>query len=1104
MRPSALPLAFAAIVCAALHPPVTRAAPLNLAQAPAALGREPAPNVIVSVDDSGSMGFQGINELQATLRQTFSASQLPDDRVRLAWQSMNRCSGIPSNSAACQGQNGMARFSGAHRTNFMNWVGRLKANDNTPSHLMMDEAGKYLSRTDLGIYSPWASNPGVTEAPLLSCRKSFHIFMTDGAWNSAPGNVRDAAGLDDLHIARGGNADNTTLTLPDGVTYDTASAQTRLYRDRWGSAMASSLSDLAFYYWSHDLQPGLPNNVRPSPKAQWPRQNFDTAQRPAELEGYWNPRNDPATWQHMVTYTIGFNDAASWTGQPAWGGDTFSNLGGLIRGDISWPSPFCIFYDDQNRPCDRAFGLLWLTRENERKVELWHAALNSRGRFVPATDDSALRRAFQGILDDILNQTSQPLVSIASSSNRLRSDGLVYVAGFNSSGWSGNLSAYAINAATHAISGTPAWSAHELLDARSPESRQLLTHTDSKATTFTWSNLGDEQKAALRGTDSEAVGQRRLNYLRGQRSDETDKPGGTLRRRDSRLGDIANANIWQTRPPERMDFGHPGHAKFRADHSKRETMLYVGANDGMLHAFSAQDGHERMAYVPKGVYAQLLGYTRPDYGHRYFVDGQAFTGDADLSGNGMASNAGAPPDWHTVLVGALGGGGRGYFVLDVTDPATSFQPAGVLLDRSFSGTGMAPDEASKDIGHIYAEPVVSPVDAGLSKQIVKLNNGRWAAVMGNGVNSANERPVLLIQYLDGAREWLGIVAHAATGQSNGLSAPRLLDVNGDGKMDVAYAGDLQGNLWKFNLTNADATRWGVSDWSGGGKLCRDAACTPLFTARDASIPATPQPIVTAPMVMSHPMGGVQILFGTGRNLEEADRASTRTQSVYSVWDRSTYTVATFDRPPKRTEITEITDSRAAIPGRAALIQQSVTGAVTSRVSGADLPTPFSNTSRNPVAYSRTDPNAPRGWYLDLPEAGERVLSHPLPFEGQKVIVTTSAPPQGSADETCAFEQGQENGWITVLNMITGQPGKAPAFGTTDATSSMGNASRVRFGNGEFTRVYTPTGDLKLIAVSSGTTGEPSCASDKAPCSFKSQTLTAAKVSGRRADWREFQ
>jgi type IV pilus assembly protein PilY1 len=247
--------------------------------------------------------------------------------------------------------------------------------------------------------------------------------------------------------------------------------------------------------------------------------------------------------------------------------------------------------------------------------------------------------------------------------------------------------------------------------------------------------------------------------------------------------------------------------------------------------------------------------------------------------------------------------------------------------------------------------------------------------------------------------------------------------------------------------------------------------------------------------MAHPLGGVQILFGTGRSLEEADRASAKVQTIYSVWDFSQYTV-------DKGRLSESTDARSTIPGRSALVQQSVTGAVTSRTSGTELPTLFFNSSRQPVAYARTNPSSPRGWYMDLPDAGERVLSNPQPFEGQKVIVTTTVPAQGSNEETCAFEQAQEGGAITVLNMITGQPGKAPAFASTDATMSMINASRARFGSGEFASIHTSGGDLNLLSLSNAS-GDPTCDPAKATC-IRKLTLTAGKVEGRRADWREFE
>lgn len=1040
----------------------THAAPLNLAQSPAALGSEPAPNIIVSVDDSGSMGSSGIRALQSALRETFSQTNVPDNRIRLAWQSMRGCRGIPSQSTDCRGDNHMARLTSTHRTNFMNWVGTLSDSGGTPSHLMMDEAGRYLSRTDLGDRSPWASNPGVREAPVLSCRKSFHIFMTDGGWNSVATstlNHLDTSGDGRTRIVRGGNADNTQITLPDGVVYDPTSAQTRLYRDNWGSNGLSTLSDLAFYYWSRDLQPDLPNNVRPSPRELYPRQNFGTASNPAELDPYWNPRNNPATWQHMVNYTIGFNNAAQWSGNPPWGGDTFTNLSGLINNSYSWPSPFC----NNNSACDGPF--LYSARENERKVELWHAALNSRGRFVPANSAASLVSAFQIILDDILPQTSQALVSIAGSASRLRSNGLVYIAGYDSNTWSGSLNAYPINAETLAISATPSWSAHALLDNSTPDisARNILTHNGSQGAAFVWGQLSEAQQLTLRGTSSEEEGQRTLSYLRGDRTAEIGQTNGTLRRRESRLGDVSNSNIWQTSRPTLIIGRHEGHATFRATHAGRTPVVYVGANDGMLHAFHATNGRELMAYVPRGVYDHLRSYTQPNYSHRYFVDGHPFTGDADLSGRSRTTTNVPPPDWRTVLVSGLGGGGRGYFVLDVTRPvasadaASSYSPTGVLVDRTFSAAEAAPQAPEADIGHIYAEPAVSDEDASRSNQIVKLNNGRWAVVMGNGVNSVNERPVLLVQYLDGNRELFTIVAHSASNQSNGLSAPRLIDVNGDGTVDIAYAGDLLGNLWKFNLVSTDASQWGVAGWNGAATTCRNATtCLPLFVARDAASPANRQPITTAPLWMTHPSGGRQILFATGRHLEEADRSDTRVQTIYSVWDRSIYT---FDR---NRAISTVQERLPITTGRAALVRQTVTGNVTSRATGTELPTNYFNTSSNTVAYSTTNSSAPRGWYMDLPEARERVLRHPKIFEGQKVLVTSRDLPQGSADETCSPNGSRGNGWITVLNMITGQPSQTPVFETSDTTLNMDYASRARVDPDEFAAFEQKDGKFILV------------------------------------------
>ncbi|MDP2262057.1 MAG: PilC/PilY family type IV pilus protein [Hydrogenophaga sp.] len=1053
---------------------LAQAAPLSLAQSPPGAAREPAPNIIVSVDDSGSMGTTGIATLKAALTQTFAASNVVDDRIRLAWQSMNRCGGIPNTGTSCNGLNGMKPLSGSHRTNFMSWVNGLTPNGGTPSHYMLDEAGQYLSKTGLGINSPWAAIPGQQELPVLSCRKSFHIFMTDGNWNSAAATTDvhvDTAGPPGTAIVRAGNADGTTTVLGDGTTtYSVTATQTRLYRDTAGTANLSTLSDLAFYYWSRDLQPSLTNNVRPSINITG-TQNFGTSASPAILDSFWNPRNNPATWQHMVNYTIGFDPdgpggaagADQWAGSPVWGGDTFSgDLANLIRGSVLWSTPFCSLpigttaNPGGNSPCNGANG--YSQRSDARKMELWHAALNSRGRFVPAPNASALVNAFKTILDDILQQTAKPLVSIAASGSRLRTDGFVYVAGFNSEQWSGELSAYSISATNTTVNPTPTWKATTLLDTSTfvVNDRLILTSPGGTITSsFRWGSLTTAMQADLSGTDGTTTGSLRVDYLRGVRTGEKQN-GGQFRDRASRLGDIVNSNIWLTGKPARMSFEHLGHEAFRTAHSGRTPTLYVGANDGMLHAFNANTGRELMAYVPRGVYANLRDYTLESYTHKYFVDGHPFTGDADTSGR--LDSTTTPAVWRTMLVSGLGGGGKGYVVLDVTSPTT----AQVVVDNTM------PTHA--DVGHIFSQPVVDPVSGSRSEQIVKMNNGRWAVVMGNGYNSTNERPVLLIQYLDGDRSMQPIIA-TTTDQSNGLSAPRLIDINGDGKVDIAYAGDLQGNLWKFNLTSSNPSGWARA---GSG---------PLFTAEFPS--GTRQPITAAPLWMAPPQGGIQVAFGTGRNVTTTDRANTSTQSIYSVWDDAKYTVS-------GTGIT-LGTLTSAISGRSQLVQQSVGSTVTtSATTSADANT-FYNTTENDVIY--TGVNARRGWFMDLPVSRERVLNNPVIYEGQKIMVSSNVPTLGSSGETCDLSIVAEDNFISVLNMFSGKPSQTPVFATTDTSMNMNKASRTRFGTGDYVTLKTNAG-AELISPQGGN----DC--PEGQLCTKKLRLTTGSTPGARADWRE--
>lgn len=962
-----------------------------------------------------------------------------DNRIRLAWQAMwdngrnTRPTGQTNHQATLTAGevNTIKPFAADHRVNFHNFITSLRPAYGTPSHKMMANVRGYMATT--GSSSPFANDPGISTTGHLSCRRTYHVFMTDGAWNSE--------GETSLNV---GNADGTTFTLPDGTTYS-STAQTRLYRDSHGGTKGT-LADWAFFNWSTDFQPTLTNNIRTLTRVASTESVSNVL-----LEPYWNPKNNPQTWQGVTQHSIGFGrSATSWPGSPTWDNTTDNMYGGqyssLVGGTVSWINLF-----------DTALTQAQL--EARRPSDLWHMALNGRGKYYPARTEAALSNAFQEILNDILQQTSKPLVSIAASGSRLRTDGFIYIAGFNSEQWSGELSAYSITANNSTVNPTPTWKATTLLDTSTyvVSDRLILTSPGGTITTsFRWGSLTTAMQADLSGADGTTTGSLRVDYLRGVRTGEKQN-GGQFRDRASRLGDIVNSNIWLTGKPARMAFEHLGHEAFRTTHSGRTPTLYVGANDGMVHAFNANTGRELMAYVPRGVYANLRDYTRESYTHKYFVDGHPFTGDADVSGRLDSTTASAV--WRTMLVSGLGGGGKGYVVLDVTSPTT----AQVVVDNT------SPTHA--DVGHIFSQPVVDPVSGNRSEQIVKMNNGRWAVVMGNGYNSTNERPVLLIQYLDGDRSMLALEASSTTGQSNGLSAPRLIDINGDGKVDIAYAGDLQGNLWKFNLTSSNPSSWARA---GSG---------PIFTAEFPS--GTRQPITVAPLWMAPPQGGIQVAFGTGRNVTTTDRSNTSTQSIYSVWDDAKYTVS-------GTGVTLATLT-SAISGRSQLVQQSVGSTVTSTgATSADANT-FYNTTENEVTY--TGASVRRGWFMDLPVSRERVLNNPVIFEGQKILVSSNVPTLGSSGETCDLSIVAEDNFINVLNMFSGKPSQTPVFATTDTSMNMSKASRTRFGTGDYVTLKTNAG-AELISPQGGN----DCPEGQL-CTSKLK-LTTGSTPGARADWRE--
>ena len=1089
-----------------------------------------APNVIISVDDSGSMGYRldrstsggtqnitapnpdgswnlaapRMNILKYALKQVFNdTTLLPDKKIRLAWQVMwnnggspgvgpkksNGSAGATSVNSTTSGTNSMKVLDGTHRADFLSFVNSLTPGNNTPAHWMFEQADGYM-RQPLGVNSPWASVPGTTAEPYLACRRNYHIMMTDGRWNQGESDVPDTSYRDNA----------TNRSLPDGTVYGGIAAadvaKSALYRD----TTSKTLADWAFFSWAKPLQTtGLTGTM--SATAAYIKapatESFgnDSAGKPAILERFWNPRYDPATWAHMVTYTIGASsDATTWPGAPSIVAPTGKvpfgydgSIPDLITGVKTWPA---------------------MDNENKRALDLWHAALNGRGNFYAISVAADLEKAFRDIFDQIGNLVEPGTGSTAASGASItRNEVGLFTAAYNpKDAWKGYVAAQQVLKNGDIVS-LPGWGGQSTavkLDASGFDvnARLVMTWNDTwvnsptpgrpkGGTPFKWtsdnSNLSAAQKLWLQinpadNTDQGATkGQQRLDFIRGDRGLEgSDSTGYTaakpFRERVSRQGDIVNSDVWYVGAPA-SNYALKGYLDFTNTRKSRTPMIYVGGNDGMLHGFSAADGSEKLAYVPRGVIPTLNQLTNPAYnsGHRYFVDGSPMTGDIDLglTPGGNDNESSYTPDWHTVLVGTLGAGGKGYFVLDVTDPSTFSEinaPSLVKIDRTRGSAEPAPicatiiDTAEKaacnlavqqdgDIGHITVKPVKDEANSMRATQIVRMNNNRWAVVLGNGINSANQRPVLIVQYLDGARELKLIPATndaAGTGYAadNGLASPRLVDLNGDSRPDVVYAGDNLGNMWKFDLTSSDDSQWTVA--FGG-----PASTKPLFTARGpASLSSTTrpkvQPVTAAPTVRANDrmknigtpaspnlraVGGLMVAFGTGRNLALNDAENQDVQTLYSVLDNTRYRYRTPE--PTMGRRLEVHPGGGTCPNGADCVPApSVLGIMgnTGNLTGGgqlakqkitDVDSVF-GTVDAVQALNQDTWTTFQGWYLDLPAVGERVLKPIEFFDGSNILSVYSQVPGRGSDvdpniESCSVTNVlNERQFRTLVNIMDGK------------------------------------------------------------------------------------
>lgn len=607
---------------------------------------------------------------------------------------------------------------------------------------------------------------------------------------------------------------------------------------------------------------------------------------------------DPAFWQHMVTFGVGLGVQGSVT--PATAFAAIDNTGQTL----TWP----------NNP----------SSSNPGKIDdLLHAAVNSRGDFFSAQNPVEFANALTAMLNDIVDRKSSS-ASVSTNSTKLTTSSLVFSATFNTNKWTGELEAFAIDSS--GVSSTAKWKASEKVPAHG--SRKIITTTGGQAREFLWSNLSATDQSALGSTDV-------VSFIRGDRSKEVAN-GGTLRNRGSVLGDIIHSSPY---------------------YSKDSKIVLVGANDGMLHAFDADTGVEKFAYIPSPLLAKLAQLSQTTYDHKYYVDGEITVGEKSQTFLN-----------ESYAVATLGRGGKGLFALDITDPA-NFGTTDVVWEYVST--------TDKDLGYMLGKPVIA-----------RMNDDSTVAIVGNGYNSTNGNSVLYIFDLKTGALLSKISTNV--GGDNGLAAPGVYDADADGYVDYIYAGDLKGNVWKFDVTGNNKNKWKLDN--GGA---------PIFVAKDAAgnlQPITSQITMARNFLRNDPnLGKLFLFFGTGAYFRADDPASKAVQSWYGIIDDG-LTIS----------------SRNVLKQRGLESVFTVEGKTVRSFKPANIV--FDNQG-NLVSH---DMNGERGWYIDWidpdgTERGERIIT-PSAFYRftEPVLLVSSIVPV--ADDPC---QPGGTGYLNAINAFTG-------------------------------------------------------------------------------------
>ncbi|TVT35890.1 pilus assembly protein [Marinobacter vinifirmus] len=742
----------------------------------------------------------------------------------------------------------------------------------------------------------------------LECKKNFTLLFTDGFSNNHP-NKTDA-----------GNADQAA-----GEPFQ-------------NSTHSDTLGDIAYYYYQ-----GLRTNkkITPGGAMRLPVQCGTAAEKP------WMDCNSDF---HMNTYTV----ALGMEGQ---------NFAGLTHSKV---------IDAHNNPPNWGSSSIGGSGNTAQIDDLYHAAVNGKGEYYDARSTTELIQALKSAIKDVQQQLGSGS-NLSFNTTSLRSGGYIFAAEFMSQAWTGTLRAGAVDKDGNITDWV--WDAAAVLNARdlTTDPRLILTYNNGAGTEFAWSDaLNGAPKNDLKGGGTDTLGEARLDYIKGL--DVQGSGDVTFKERLSRLGAIINSSpIYVGEPgfvwPDTSIFGDTAYSSFKsAKKTKtRQKVVYIGANDGMLHGFDAGTGDEVLAYIPGFLYSDEAGeglsaLTDPSAEYQSYVDLPLNMSDVFIDG-----------EWKTVLIGGSRGATPGIFALDVTDPAEfSAANAADTVLWEFSG--------DPNLGNMTEAIQIALLDWGEGDY-------RWSAVFSNGYSSESDwKNGLFVVDIENPANYEFI----QLGDGSGLSPARLVDFldtngdpNSDGIADRAYAGDLEGRLWAIDLTGG-SENWGAAY---GDK--------PLYVAEDSSNrvqPITAQPDVARNTFKSDlPDPNLLVFFGTGKYLEAGDipqkenASDALPQSFYGINDRGTRLDASGS-DLSRDDLTNrvVTTGTVSVEGEN---DRSVR-----KTDGAEM-----------------DWSSKYGWYVDLPLNGERVVESAR-VRGEYIVFTSTIPTGG---DPCG---GGGSSFVTALKL----------------------------------------------------------------------------------------